>query len=115
MNIKRIPFAAVPTETGENGTEIVMAFTERYFEKYDIFRIDNSRQQCFVVARPVRKADNFWEVTVRLIDNNFDTVLDTSGCQVGMTATFKSVAVPEMHEEGKNFIFELLSSVKFVA
>lgn len=99
-NIKKIPFASVPTETGENGSEIVMAFTERYFEKYDIFRIDNSRQQCFVVARPVRKADNYWEVTVRLIDNDYSSILDVSACQPGMTCTFQSNAHPELHQEG---------------
>ena len=43
-DIKRIPFAAVPAETGENGTEICMAFKERYFEKYDIFKIDATGQ-----------------------------------------------------------------------
>ena len=47
--IKRIEFAAVPTDTGENGSEIVMYFKERYYEKYDIFMIDKTRQQCMVV------------------------------------------------------------------
>lgn len=98
--IKRIPFAAVPAETGENGGDIVMAFKERYFEKYDIFKIDATGQQCFVVERPVRKADNYWEVTVRLIDNDYKSVLDTSGCQPGMTARFQSNAHPELHQEG---------------
>ena len=47
--IKRIEFAAVPTDTGENGSEIVMYFKVRYYEKYDIFKFDKSRQQCMVV------------------------------------------------------------------
>ena len=42
--IKRIEFADVPTETGENGGEIVMAFKEHYYEKYDIFKIDKTMQ-----------------------------------------------------------------------
>ena len=41
-NIKRIEFADVPTEDGANGTEITMAFKERYYEKNDIFKIDGS-------------------------------------------------------------------------
>ena len=57
-NIKKVEFAEVPTETGENGTEITMAFKENYYQK------------------------------------------DTDGCQVGMTTTFQSVAVPELSEEG---------------
>lgn len=36
---------------------------------------------------------DYWEVQVRLIDNDYDTILDTDGCQVGMTTTFQSVAV----------------------
>ena len=40
--IKRIEFADVPVGDGANGTEITMAFKERYFEKYDIFKIDKT-------------------------------------------------------------------------
>ena len=117
-NIKKVEFAEVPTETGENGTEITMAFRENYYQKYDIFRIDKTKQQCQVVSRPIRKREDYWEVQVRLIDNDYDTILDTDGCQVGDTTTFQSVAMPELSEEGKHlicFIFELLSSVKLAA
>lgn len=99
-NIKKVEFAEVPTETGENGSEITMAFKENYYQKYDIFRIDKTKQQCQVVSRPVRKNDHYWEVLVRLIDNGYDTILDTDGCQVGDTTTFQSVAMPELSEEG---------------
>lgn len=98
--IKRIEFADVPAETGENGSEIVMAFKERYYEKYDIFKIDKTMQQCMVVSRPVRKRDDYWEVTVRLIDNDYSTELDLSGCQIGDTTRFQSNAMPELSEEG---------------
>ena len=117
-NIKKVEFAEVPTEDGANGTEITMAFKENYYQKYDIFRIDKTKQQCQVVSRPIRKRDDYWEVQVRLIDNDYDTTLDTDGCQIGDTTTFQSVAMPELSEEGKHlicFIFELLSSVKFAA
>lgn len=117
-NIKKVEFAEVPIGSGENGTEITMAFRENYYQKYDIFRIDKTKQQCQVVSRPIRKRDDYWEVQVRLIDNDYDTTLDTDGCQVGDTTTFQSVAMPELSEEGKHlicFIFELLSSVKFAA
>lgn len=99
-NIKKVEFADVPAETGENGSEITMAFRENYYQKYDIFRIDKTRQQCIVVSRPIRKNDQYWEVQVRLIDNNYDTILDTDGCQPGDTTTFQSVSVPELSEEG---------------
>ena len=113
--IKRIEFAAVPdTQNYIPGASIIMAFKENYYQKYDIFKIDKTMQQCQVISRPRRVADNFWEVEVRLIDNDYSTTLDASGCQIGDTTRFQSNAMPEMHEEGKliSFIFTLLSSVK---
>jgi hypothetical protein len=50
--IKRIEFAAVPEGDGSGGSDIIMAFKERYYEKYDTFKIENSGQQCIVVQRP---------------------------------------------------------------
>ena len=47
-NIKKVEFAETPTEDGANGTEITMAFKENYYQKYDIFRIDKTKQQCQV-------------------------------------------------------------------
>lgn len=98
--VKRVEFAAAPSGDGAGGADITMYFKERYYEKYDTFKIDESRQQCIVKATPVRKADNFWEYTVQLIDSDFSSVLDTSACQLGMTTRFLSNIMPEYHEEG---------------
>ena len=98
--IKRVEFAAIPTGTGAGGADIEMYFKERYYEKYDTFKIDGSRQQCIVKTTPQRKADNFWAYTVQLIDADFSSELDTSACQVGMTTRFLSNIMPEYHEEG---------------
>lgn len=65
--IKRIEFADVPVNTNENGGEIVMAFKERYYEKYDIFKIDATMQQCMVVSRPIRKRDKQTQLIVSLV------------------------------------------------
>ena len=53
-----------------------------------------------VIGRPVRKGDNFWECTVRLVDNNYDTVLDVSACQPGDKTRWISAHMPELHEDG---------------
>lgn len=95
--IKRIAFAAVPTEVEG---EITMYFSERYYEKYDIFKIDKTRQQCIVICRPIRRADDLWEYTIRLVDNDFASTLNLDGCQIGDTTRFQSVAMPELHNEG---------------
>ena len=113
--IKRIEFAAVPDITNFiPGNTIVMAFKENYYRKYDIFKVDQTMQQLQVLSHPRRVSDNYWEVEVQLIDNDYSSILDLDGCQIGMTTRFQSNAMPEMHEEGKliSFIFTLLSSVK---
>ena len=99
-DIKRIEFAAVPQGDGANGTEIIMAFRQRYYEKYDTFKIEESGQQCMVISRPIRKGDDYWEVTVRLVDNSYDTILDESACLPGCKTRWISNHMPELHEEG---------------
>lgn len=77
-----------------------MYFTERYYEKFDTFKIEESRQQCIVLNVPVRKADNFWEYNVRLIDSDFSAILDTNACQAGMLTRFVTNIMPEYNEIG---------------
>ena len=103
--VKRVEFAAsAGSNLGAGGTEFTLAFKERYYEKYDTFKIDGSRQQCIVKATPVRKADNYWEYTVQLIDADFSAVLDETACQIGMTTRFLSNIMPEYHEEGRKCV-----------
>ena len=98
--VKRIPFADVPVGTGANGTEITMAFTENYYQMNDTFEVEATHQQFFVTATPTRKNDQYWEVQVRIIDNDYSSVLDDSGCQIGMTTRWIGNAFPELHEFG---------------
>ena len=98
--VKRVEFAAVPSGTGEKGADITFYFKERYYEKFDTFKIDASRQQCIVKATPQRKADNFWEYTGQLIDADYSSILDSTACQVGMTTRFLANIMPEYHSEG---------------
>lgn len=98
--IKRVEFAAAPSGTGAGGADITMYFKERYYEKYDTFKIDASRQQCIVKLTPERKSDDFWVYTCQLIDSDFSSVLDANACQVGMTTRFLSNIMPEYHEIG---------------
>lgn len=99
--IKRIPFAEIPNGTGADGGEIEMVFTENYYQLHEIFKIEKTGQQCFVVSRPIRKADNAWSVMVRLVDDDYSSVLDTDGCQIGDTTRFIGNAKPELHDTGK--------------
>lgn len=80
--VKRVPFAAsVPNSFATaHGVEIPMAFTERYYEVNDTFMIDGSHQLCIVIDGPVRKADSFWEYSVRLVDADYNAELDIDSC-----------------------------------
>jgi hypothetical protein len=98
--VKRIEFAGAPIGDGNNGSAIIMAFKERYYEKYDIFRIEESRQLCQVIAKPNRKSDNYFEVMVQLIDPDYSSVLDANACGTGHFTRFISNAFPELSEEG---------------
>ena len=54
----------------------------------------------FVLTSPIRKADTFWEYTVRLLDSTGMYTLDTDFCQIGMETRFITNYQPEYHEEG---------------
>lgn len=85
--IKRIAFAtSVPAAYGNtHGVEIPMAFKERWFEVNDTFMIDDTHQVCIVIDGPIRKADDYFEYSVRLMDGDYAATLDTNGCYEGAT------------------------------
>ena len=58
---------------------------------------------------------NFWEVAVRLIDNNFDTVLDVAACQPGCKTRWISNFMPELHEEGEENTSHWYSFLRYIA
>jgi len=111
--IKRVPFAAVPEGDGADGTEITFFFPYRYYEKYDIFKVEKTRQQFIVVSHPIKRATNLYELQARIISEDYNTVINMDGAMPGDLTVFQSNAFPEMSEEGR---FTLLSSAaKLVA
>lgn len=98
--MKRIPFVAKPSEDGAGGSDIKMHFGERYYERYDTFIIEESGQQCIVKSVPQRKADNYWEYIVQLISSDYEAILDSDACEIGMQTRFLSNTMPEYHSEG---------------
>ena len=114
--IKRIPFAVAPegTNLGEGGTEIEFIFPENYYQLHEIFKIDKTGQQCIVVAPSVRRADNCWVVTVRLLDDDYSSILDTSGCQVGDLTHYIGNSKPELHDCGSNASNNVFNGWKFI-
>jgi hypothetical protein len=61
-----------------------------------------------IVSKWYSQQTNYWEVTVRLVDNNYDTVLDITACQPGDKTHWISAHMPELHEEGNLHLESLL-------
>lgn len=108
QRIKRVAFTAVPEGDGANGSDILFRFGENYYQKYDTFIIEKTRQQAIVLNRPQRIRDNEWIIIAKLQDGDYSSVLDVSGCQPGMTTRFITNYMPEMHEEGRLLIINTL-------
>ena len=94
--VKRLPILAYEGD-GANGAEIIFQFPERYYEMYDVFVIEDTRQQCIVMSVPVRRSDACWEVTARVIDNDYsERIIGVEG----MSTRFVTNHMPELHETG---------------
>lgn len=98
--IKRVYMTAVPEGDGAMGSDVIFHFGENYYQKYDIFIVEKTRQQFMVMNRPQRISDKDFVVIAKIWDSNYESVVDTSGAFVGSATRFITVAVPEMHEEG---------------
>lgn len=102
--IKRIPIVAAPEGNGANAGDIKFFFPENYYQKYDTFIIERTRQQFIVLQRPQRLHDNCWLVIAQILDNDYDSVLDTAGLEpagmVGWETRFITNYHPELHSEG---------------
>ena len=91
--IKRIPILA-HEGNGADGSEIIFHFPERYYEMYDVFVIEETRQQCIVMTVPVRRSDACVEVIARVIDNDYS---ERIGDVDGLTTRFLTNHAPELH------------------
>lgn len=95
--VKRLPILAVEG-TGVHGSEVIFHFPERYYEMYDVFVIEDTRQQAIVKTVPVRRSDACYEVVCQLIDNDYSERVDNS--VVGMSTRFLTNHMPELSEIG---------------
>lgn len=94
--IKRVPIKGV-SGNGVNGTEITMTFGENYYQPQEIFKVEETGEQFFVTSRPVRKSDKDWEVTVRLIDDDYSSSINENA-YVGLTTRFIGKQLPSLKQ-----------------
>ena len=76
--------------------DIPVAFTEKWYAANDVFMIDGSHQLVMVIDGPIRRADDFWEYTVRLVDADYSATLDAEACKAGMTTRWIGKKLPRV-------------------
>lgn len=97
--VKRIPISAIDGD-GYDGSEVIFHFPERYYEQYDVFVIEETRQQCIVMMSPLRRSDKCYECVCRIIDNDYKERLDADAI-VGTDTRFITNHMPELHSENQ--------------
>ena len=97
--IKRVPLIAAPEGSGLNAGDVKFYFPENYYQKYDTFVVERTRQQFIVLNRPQRLRDNCWLVIAKILDNDYDSVVDPTTAASFQTR-FVTNYVPELHSEG---------------
>lgn len=97
--IKRVPLIAKPEGSGLNAGDVKFYFPENYYEKYDTFVVERTRQQFIVLNRPQRLRDNCWLVIAKILDNDYDSVVDPTTA-AGFQTHFVTNYHPELHSEG---------------
>lgn len=92
--------------TGENAGDVIFHFSENYYQKYDTFIVEKTRQMFIVMNRPQRVADKDFMVIAKINDSSYDSRVDDGGVGgaepnlAGYTTRFITNYMPEMHEEG---------------
>lgn len=97
--VKRIPILAIEG-TGANGSEVIFQFPERYYERHDVFVIEETRQQCMVMNSPYRRSDACYEYVCRIIATDYNEVLVDTDKLIGTDTRFLTNHQPELHEDG---------------
>lgn len=99
--IKRVPILSMEG-TGANVSDIVFRFSENYYQKYDMFIVEDLRKYFQVMNRPQRIADNCFVVIAKLVTDDYSEAVPSAFVSnaAGKLTRFVTNNVPELHEEG---------------
>lgn len=98
--IKRVKILAVEGD-GKNASDVKFYFPENYYQRHETFVVERTRQQFIVMNTPQRIAENRFLVIAQILDNDYDSVVDTLGGDLaGCDTRFVTNIKPEMHSEG---------------
>jgi len=96
--IKRVPILRVEGD-GCNGSDILFYFPENYYQKFDTFIIEKTRDLIIVMNRPQRLRDNEFLVIGKINDSDYTSAI-VPGDLTGVMTRFVTNYMPELHEEG---------------
>lgn len=88
---------------GHGGSDVLIHTPENYYQKYDTFIVEETRQQFIVMNRPQRLRDNDFLLVCKILDDNYDVAV--VGDLAGKLTRFVTNYMPEMHEEGWGFVW----------
>lgn len=96
--VKRVPIIGLPDGNGLNVSDVIFRFPENWYQKYDQFIVEETRQLFAVMNRPQRIADNCFLCVCKLVTNDYSE--SVRPVKAGALTRFVTNAMPEMHEEG---------------
>lgn len=97
--IKRVRIVS-QSGNGLNAGDVIFHFAENYYQKYDTFVIEDTRQQFMVMNRPQRLRDNDFLLVCKILDDSYESTVLSDGALAGKTTRFVTNYMPELHEEG---------------
>ena len=104
IKVNRIHKVKITSSTGNglNKSDVMFYMPENYYNKFDVFIVEETRQQFRVVNRPQRVADNSWLVIAQIHDGLYESEVagGNAGDLAGYTTRFVTNYMPELHEEG---------------
>lgn len=97
--VKKVKRVAILSATGEGGnkSDVTFVFGENYYQKHDVFVVENTRQQFIVVSRPQRVGDGTWCVIAKIQDADYDSVVvGGAAALAGKSTRFLTNFQPEL-------------------
>lgn len=82
--------------TGADAGDVIFHFPENYYQKYDTFVVEDTRQQFMVMNRPQRLRDNDFLLVCKILDDSYETtVIGGAASLAGKTTRFVTNYMPE--------------------
>lgn len=93
--IKRVKILSC-TGDGLNASDVIFHFAENYYQKYDTFVVEDTRQQFMVMNRPQRLRDNDFLLVCKILDDSYDSeVIGGAESLAGKSTRFVTNYMPE--------------------